>query len=290
MTFTASLPLTNWALAVVAASASATSARATGSFFVRLSGAPPTPPPCSGRPHEARPLETDRCHAVRARHRAVPRCRWWPRSTVKSPRPGGSAHRRAAWPCLTERRPPCAPRLRTVYWPAWGRNPSTYFRAPPRVRERSMHMLDHRAPDGVAQHVRRTLRVEDAQAVLPADRLLLLLGEVAEDLSSAFLPELGDDVIRRSPLTSSSITCSRCIITGVRTSGRSRKLGGVETDHPGVTGRRTAGGHRHGRPIQCAAWHQRPSRSKGLFSPVFGRFCRTVERRHQRSSASSPRP
>ena len=46
----------------------------------------------------------------------------------------------------------------------------------------------------MAQYVGRALGVKDAQAVLLADGLLLLLGEVAEDLVVQGFPELGDDV------------------------------------------------------------------------------------------------
>src|SRR6476469_1968621 len=63
-----------------------------------------------------------------------------------------------------------------------------------RVRQEYLgHALfHHRAADGVAQHIRWTLRVEDSESVLLADRLLLLLGEVTEDLVVQRLPEFRD--------------------------------------------------------------------------------------------------
>src|SRR5438477_11955684 len=53
-------------------------------------------------------------------------------------------------------------------------------------------LLDHGAADRVAQDVRGALGVEDPQAVLLADGLLLLLGEVAEDRVIEGLPKFGD--------------------------------------------------------------------------------------------------
>ena len=78
-------------------------------------------------------------------------------------------------------------------------------------------------------------------------------------------------------MTSSSITWSKYIITGVRTSGRSR--------NSVVSNPMTASRSKFSK--RSSAWsntqpnappsHHRLSRSYKLFSPVLGKFCRMVE-------------